>query len=563
MIKSFKNNKALSPVIGAIILIAVTVAVAVVTAAWMGGMTIGLMGNVETATITHLDFSTPGHIIVTVHNTGNSEVKINNAYLDSTPITTTQPTLPTTVSKSASKNIDLSAIWASGVQYVITLTTSKGNTLLGQGLSKVTQPTAAFISYRDLAVSFDIPKGQTWDGASWGSQSEMTSADSPVRFVRSIARPIADGVSENIVVTSSDDGFLDAYVWDGNIWTTTNDVGKPGTGVNSYRCFDVAYEKDSGRALLVYSKGTTSNEIGYKIWTVDGGWGSEQLLNLPYTSGKVRWVSLASSSAARSGTADDNEIALIYLDSNKDVFGYVWTGLVWYEMGATSVWDASAASAAEECIAVTYEQSTGEAMFIWADSVSTDFYYKTWDGSTLSENTLLDIPTAGGVGNWMTLKADPSSDDLFFLSIDGGSDLNTAYWNGNDWVVHFGHDSGVDSNAQRCADFAWEPSGGKGLLVYGTANGQITYKTFSAPNTWGSSINTAMGTYKHPWVQLETNTRFSSGDVMILGAILEANVLDLGSIQWDGTTFTVQGTSTFSADVGIVKYESFSLDFEK
>jgi hypothetical protein len=232
-------------------------------------------------------------------------------------------------------------------------------------------------------------------------------------------------------------------------------------------------------------------------------------------------------------------------------------------MGATSVWDASAASATEECIAVTYEQTTGEAMFIWADSVSTDFYYKTWDGSTLSENTLLDIPTTGGVGNWMTLKTDPSSDDLFFLSIDAGSDLNTAYWNGNDWVVHSEHDSGVDSNVQRCADFAWEPSGSKGLLVYGTANGQITRKTFSAPNTWGSPINTAMGTNKHPWVQLKTNTRFSSGDVMILGAILEANVLDLGSIQWDGTTFTVQGTSTFSTNVGIVSYESFFLDFQK
>jgi hypothetical protein len=40
-------------------------------------------------------------------------------------------------------------------------------------------------------------------------------------------------------------------------------------------------------------------------------------------------------------------------------------------------------------------------------------------------------------------------------------------------------------------------------------------------------------------------------------------VLDLGSIQWDGTTFTVQGTSTSSNNVGIITYESFSLDFQK
>ena len=40
-----KNAKALSPVVASIILIAVTVAVSVVVAAWMGGMTIGLMGQ--------------------------------------------------------------------------------------------------------------------------------------------------------------------------------------------------------------------------------------------------------------------------------------------------------------------------------------------------------------------------------------------------------------------------------------------------------------------------------------------------------------------------------------
>jgi flagellin-like protein len=42
-----KNAKALSPVVASIILIAVTVAVSVVVAAWMGGMSIGLMGNAE------------------------------------------------------------------------------------------------------------------------------------------------------------------------------------------------------------------------------------------------------------------------------------------------------------------------------------------------------------------------------------------------------------------------------------------------------------------------------------------------------------------------------------
>ncbi len=59
-IRKFKKNaKALSPVVASIILIAVTVAVSVVVAAWMGGMTIGLMGNAEQASITNMVLTNP------------------------------------------------------------------------------------------------------------------------------------------------------------------------------------------------------------------------------------------------------------------------------------------------------------------------------------------------------------------------------------------------------------------------------------------------------------------------------------------------------------------------
>ena len=51
-----KSTKALSPVVASIILIAVTVAVSVVVAAWMGGMTIGLMGSAEQVSVTNVAY---------------------------------------------------------------------------------------------------------------------------------------------------------------------------------------------------------------------------------------------------------------------------------------------------------------------------------------------------------------------------------------------------------------------------------------------------------------------------------------------------------------------------
>ncbi|MEM3377350.1 MAG: hypothetical protein QW674_00180 [Candidatus Bathyarchaeia archaeon] len=429
----------------------------------------------------------------------------------------------------------------------------------------IADKTDAFVAYRDSTTSLNTPKWRTWNGESltWSPQSELPTSDSPVRWVRVAYSTLESRSYEKIVVTLSDDGYLDAYVWDGTTWLVTSNIAFPGTSANAYRCFDVAYEKTSGRALLVYSRGTTTNEIGYRIWTPEAGWSTEQLLDLPYTTGIVRWISLATCPATRAGASDDNEIAMIYLDANTDVNGYIWTGSAWSLMGATAVWDATAATSTRECIAVAYEHTTGEAMFIWADSVSNRFYYRTWNGVTLSAATLLTMTDTGGIGYWVTLKADPASDDLLFLVVDSGADLNTAYWNGSAWTVHTEHDDATDTNARRCADFAWEPESGKGLLVWGTTTGQITYKTFMAPSTWSTQQNVAMGGASniHPWVQLKTKPRNVSGDTLILGLVLENTAYDLGAISWDGSELTVLGSDTISASTTVSTYECFELEF--
>jgi flagellin-like protein len=124
-----KNAKALSPVVASIILIAVTVAVSVVVAAWMGGMSIGLMGNAEQATITNLGFAPGNTIVVAVGNTGNSNVTITNAYVNTIACGTT-PGLPMNIGKTSTATLNCTFAWVSGTQYEVKLTTSKGNNLV-------------------------------------------------------------------------------------------------------------------------------------------------------------------------------------------------------------------------------------------------------------------------------------------------------------------------------------------------------------------------------------------------------------------------------------------------
>ena len=144
-----KNAKALSPVIATIILIAVTVAVSVVVAAWMGALTIGFMGNSEQASITNTVLSNPGtgcEAVVTVQNTGSATVNIASATIDGTGATLVSAVQTGTgtnvalvngqvpVTKGGSVDITITGLTAfvDSAQYTIKLQTAKGNALTTQ-----------------------------------------------------------------------------------------------------------------------------------------------------------------------------------------------------------------------------------------------------------------------------------------------------------------------------------------------------------------------------------------------------------------------------------------------
>lgn len=141
IIKKFKkNSKGLSPVVASIILIAVTVAVSVVVAAWMGGMTIGLMGNAEQATITNLDFSTAGTIGITIQNTGDAEVSITNVYVNTA--TQTNP-FTDPIAKGTSSTETVAFDWVPATEYTVKATTAGGNNLVLTVTAPAPTPTPA------------------------------------------------------------------------------------------------------------------------------------------------------------------------------------------------------------------------------------------------------------------------------------------------------------------------------------------------------------------------------------------------------------------------------------
>jgi archaeal type IV pilus assembly protein PilA len=134
MRKLKKNSKALSPVVASIILIAVTVAVSVVVAAWMGGTTIGLMGTAEQISITNIAFPNANTIEVLVQNAGGQQGTITSAFINGSPATIGAPG-QIGVQKSSQSTISFMApnntlTLAPGSSYIIKLITAQGTSVV-------------------------------------------------------------------------------------------------------------------------------------------------------------------------------------------------------------------------------------------------------------------------------------------------------------------------------------------------------------------------------------------------------------------------------------------------
>jgi archaeal type IV pilus assembly protein PilA len=128
-----KNSKALSPVVASIILIAVTVAVSVVVAAWMGGMTIGLMGSTEQVSISNMQFVnnnnvSPDQIVCLVQNSGGSgSTVINTAYVNGNSYTITSATIVHNSQGNVTVSLPANTLnQNSGTAFTIKFVTAKG-----------------------------------------------------------------------------------------------------------------------------------------------------------------------------------------------------------------------------------------------------------------------------------------------------------------------------------------------------------------------------------------------------------------------------------------------------
>jgi flagellin-like protein len=135
--KILKSRKALSPVVASIILIAVTVAVSIAVAAWMGALTFSFMGT-EQLHISKITWTWGVKTFtINVNNTGTKDLTINQILVNygTSGITSQPTTLPLILKSTQSATLVVFYVYTNGTNYDISVATASNykftNTFVG------------------------------------------------------------------------------------------------------------------------------------------------------------------------------------------------------------------------------------------------------------------------------------------------------------------------------------------------------------------------------------------------------------------------------------------------
>jgi hypothetical protein len=162
---------------------------------------------------------------------------------------------------------------------------------------------------------------------------------------------------------------------------------------------------------------------------------------------KVLWTVLR-------GCPNRRERLLASLDANKEIYLQRWDGDSW-----TALARLANDGGGTRCFDVAYEQSSGQALVVYATGSDGDVHFRVWNGTTLSADQRLDLPFGSPV-KWLAQSPRAGSDEIALLAIGNGKQLAVAIWNGNSFGAPNTLDSNLFTDDYEVAAVDWlEPSG--------------------------------------------------------------------------------------------------------
>lgn len=404
-----------------------------------------------------------------------------------------------------------------------------------QGLLATTSGNTAIWS----ANADTSPNAAAWNGSSFGSVTDTASVGS-WRIIDGAESPTRD---EKIVVGVDASGVISAEIYSGGSWAAVPFSLATAQSSNDHG-FDIAYERQSGDAVLVWNNGTSgSTPISYRVWN-GIAWSAEQTISTP-VSGGVAHLELASNPSG-------DQMAMIVNGQDPAVdFAMIWNGSSW---GNPVTLD-SLAGAEHTDVSVAFESLSGRALVTYDANASTsDVQYRLWDGSTWSTERQLSAPAGVAVGSdvsWARLVADPNSDQIALGVLSDGNEVWFAVWDGSTWGSELTATTNVASTASLNLALAFESNTGNLLAAYSeSATTSVSYRTWTSGGGWSAEQSSPnLGAVANA-MTLSANP---NGNQIMLS--VQDNNSDLHFLQWDGTSWG--SVNTLETNTGETAYQPF------
>lgn len=155
-------------------------------------------------------------------------------------------------------------------------------------------------------------------------------------------------------------GNFEFGAWDGSAW-----VSRPvaiAARDKAERGMDVAFEKDTGKALYIYDTSANPNQMTWRTWTSSGGFSSGTAQS--GSSGAINTMQLRSDPYT-------NEVMALYADANSDLFHRLWSGSAWTALGTALEASLSSVTTMREAF-----------MFAWTTRPEYDVVFEIWNKDT-------------------------------------------------------------------------------------------------------------------------------------------------------------------------------------
>ena len=372
-----------------------------------------------------------------------------------------------------------------------------------------------------------IPQQGSWDGVTLGSGSNtgttaswtiITSAESPTR-------------REAIVVGVDGSGVIRGERWNGTQWQTLS-MDPIATGTTVYRQgFAVAYEQQSGNAMLVWNDGSS---LSYSVFN-GSTWSAAQKVDA-YTGAAPQQMQIAAQPKG-------NGLALVLTDSKDDDYALIWNGSAW---GHAITLDTSGVTVADQlATSIAYESQSGRVMVVYGKFVNPNVYYRIFDGSSWSSEAATGSYADAAMAYDLTLASDPNSNRIALGLLSVGSNnsnqVSFAMWSGSAWGTRTIAGSYTDNNPSTTVGVAFESLSGDALAIYGTNSANTRYLTWTSSGGWSSVANGpntsqpgALKLYSDPYT-----------DHIMLGS--QGKNGSVSFTDWTGSAFGTVNTMTSSS----------------